>query len=344
MRTWVLTVGLAVTFSTALLAQEPVTSQTPLQSVLRWIPDPPDQPDHPGAEGKNPHGEEHGDNHGEGHHHEEPGDLLLSNFLTSGWSEPFEERERAGRAPRFNLFKSRQGFLERIGFVNYAYTNGLDNGKFDEHELAAGLEWAFNRRFQLGFESLYTWQQPRTEEGRRGDGLRWDFSTRLQLIDTADHAYNFQVHVVTPQSRLDFPQTEMAFTLAGFEDLTNTLGLSRVGLYHDIEYATLFGPRGEGEDRRPANLLRYDVSIAKTLVDSKTPLLADFTVFLETYGVTSLDGAHSGRTELSLTPGFRFNPTGRQEKAWWVQVGLECPVTGPRPFNERVLLAIIHDF
>ena len=288
---------------------------------------------------------EHGDaGHEAEGHHEQPSDLFLRDFFRTGWDERFEERPSEGRAPRFRLFKSRQGFLERIAEVSYAYTNGADADKVNEHELAVGLEWAFNRRFALGIEPFYTWQRPSSEEGRRGDGLRWDFATAFQLVDTADRAYNFQVHVVTPNSRLDTVQTELAFTLAGFEDLTKTLGLYRVGLYHDIEYVTLVGPRDAGAERRAANELRYDVSLAKTLVEGNVPLVADFTVFVEAFGQTELDGSHSGRTAFSFTPGLRFNPTGREEKAWWVQAGIEFPVTGPRPFNERVFLAIIHDF
>jgi hypothetical protein len=166
----------------------------------------------------------------------------------------------------------------------------------------------------------------------------------LQLIDTADRAYNFQVHVVTPENHLDAPQTQIAFALAGFEDLTKMLGLYRVGLYYDVEYVALVGPRGDGDERLPANLMRYDVSLAKTLVDPKTPLVADFTVFFETFGETNLDGTRPGHTDLTFTPGIRFNPTGRAERAWWVQVGIEFPVTGPRLFNERVLLTLIRDF
>src|SRR5262249_31349088 len=63
--------------------------------------------------------------HAEAEHHEEPSDLLLRDLFTAGWGEPFEERPREGRAPRFTLPRSRQGFLERIAVINYAYANGL---------------------------------------------------------------------------------------------------------------------------------------------------------------------------------------------------------------------------
>ncbi len=299
-----------------------------------------------GGEGEGHEGR-HEEEHEGGEHKEEPSDLLLRDFFTSGWDEPFEERPREGRAPRFNLFKSRQGFLERIGFLGYAYTNGQDGGGLNEHELSGGIEWAFDRRFQLGAESLYTWQRPTRPDSRRAEGLRWDFSTRLQLIDEADRAYNFQIHVVTPDNSLRASQTELSFALAGFEDLTETFGLRRVGLYYDVEYVSLIGPRLAGpgpDDRGPTGLLRYDVSAAKTFVGPTVPLVADFTVFVEAFAETGLDGSRSGSTLVSLTPGLRFNPTGREEKAWWVQAGVEFPLSGPRPFNERVHLAIVHDF
>ncbi|HEX5270844.1 MAG TPA: hypothetical protein VFW33_10170, partial [Gemmataceae bacterium] len=304
-----------------------------------------------GSEGHEGHREGEGHHEGE-EHREEPSDLFPCDFFRTGWDEPFEDRPREGRAPRFNLFKSRQGFLERDVVLGYSYTNGLEDGRVNEHEVAGEVQWAFNRRFGVGVESLSTWQRPGSEGGRRADGLRWDFSTRWQLIDTADCAFNFQVHVITPESHLDEHQTGLAFTLAGFEDLTKTLGLYRFGLYQHVEYVSLIGPRGvtgeaggggeEGdvarppEERRPASLLRYDVSVAKTFVDPNVPLVGDLTAFVEAFAETELDGSHSGSTAVTLTPGIRFNPTGREERPWWVQAAVEFPVSGPRAFNERV--------
>ncbi len=228
-RSCFLAAGLLWTGGSVALADDLVTAPPMLQIIAAQEKAETHGADGHAAEGS--HGAQGGhdahsdhDAHGEGHHHAEPSDLGLSN-LGEGWSEPFEEREREGRAPRFNLFKSRQGFLERILLVDYTYTSGLEKRSFDEHETAVGLEWAFSRRFQLGLETFYTWQRPLAVDGRRGDGLRWDASTRLQLIDTNDRAYNFQIHVITPQSHVDAAQTELAFTLAGFEDLTDTLGL-----------------------------------------------------------------------------------------------------------------------
>jgi hypothetical protein len=333
-----LTAGLLLIGAGPARAGEPIP-QTPNRESSLTVPTSSPEP------GAHLPSDEHGEaEHEAGEHREQPSDLFLSDFFSTGWRERFEERPSEGRAPRFKLFKSRQGFLERIAIGSYTYTNGVDAGNFNEHEVAAGLEWAFNRRVELDIEPFYTWQRPGREEGRHADGLRWAFGTLFQLIDTADRAYNFQIHAITPNRHLDAEQTELAFAVAGFEDLTETLGLHRVGLYHDIEYVTLLGPRGAGDERRAANEIRYDVSLAKTLVEGNVAWLADFTVFVEAFGETELDGSRSGRTAFSFTPGFRFNPTGREEKAWWVQVGIEFPVTGPPPFNERVFVAIIHDF
>jgi hypothetical protein len=301
------------------------------------------EPNH--REGAETHAtKEEGHDHEAEHHAEEPADLFPCDFFRTGWDEPFEERPREGRAPRFNLFKSRQGFLERIALADYVYTNGLENRTLDDHLVIAGLEWAFNRRLEIEVGPFYEWRRPSSPDARRGDGLSGEYGALFQLLDTADWAFNLQVHAVTPETHLDVHQTELAFALAGFNDLTHTLGLRRVGLYYDAEYVALIGPRGAGDERRPANLMRYDVSVAKTLVEPTVPLVTDFTVFVEAFGETELDGSNSGRTLVTFTPGIRFNPTGREEKARWVQAGVEFPVTRPRPFNERVLLAVIHDF
>jgi hypothetical protein len=90
--------------------------------------------------------------------------------------------------------------------------------------------------------------------------------------------------------------------------------------------------------------LTYSVATARTLVDSEVPLIGDFTVFLEAFGATDLNGSRTNRTLISLTPGVRMNLAGRDEKAWWLQTGVEIPVFGPRAFDYGFRIALIHDF
>ena len=291
------------------------------------------------------------DDHGghDDHKHHEPPDLGLRDFLTTGWDEKFEERHRKGVAPRFNLFKTRQGFLEQIFAVDYGYLSRTDGGRFNEHEAAAGFEYALNRRFEIDAKPFYTWKTSRGERASQ-NGLRWDLGTRFQLIDTTDTAVNVQLRVVTPSAHLEDRQTTLGFVFAGFNDLTKH-GLCRTGLYYHVEYDALLGPRDaepEAEGlppvQRASSRITYSVALAKTLVDPEVPLIGDFTVFLEAFGATDLNGTKSSQTFFSFTPGVRMNLSGREEKAWWLQTGYEIPVTGPRAFNYGFRIALIRDF
>jgi len=283
------------------------------------------------------------------HEHHEPTDLRLFDFFNTGWTENFEDRERAGKAPRLNLFKTRQGFLEREATFNYGFERRADQGQFDGQEASIGFEYALNRRFEMDVEPFYTWKRtlgPRDNQS----GLQWDLGTRFQLIDTEDTAVNFQLRVLTPQAHLDESQTTLAPLLAGFNDLTK-YGLYRTGLYYTFEYDALIGPRGQEPESpglapglRASSAITYSAALAKTLVDPEVPLVGDFTLFVEAFGTTNLNGGQRGDTYFSFTPGIRMNLAGREEKAWWLQGGVEIPVTGPRPFDMGVRISLIHDF
>ena len=206
-----------------------------------------------------------------------------------------------------------------------------------------------NRRFELDLEPLYTWKAGRNGRPSQ-DGLRWDTGARFQLIDTADTAINFQLRVLTPNSRLDERQTTLGFVFAGFNDLTSK-GLCRMGLYYHFEYQSLLGPRGEEPEaeglppgQRPSGRITYSAALAKTLVEPKVPLFGDFTVFVESFGSTDLNGSRSGQTYFSFTPGVRTNLTGREEKAWWLQTGFEIPVTRQRSNDMGFRISLIRDF
>ena len=47
--------------------------------------------------------------------------------------------------------------------------------------------------------------------------------------------------------------------------------------------------------------------MAKTLTRPDTPLLGNFSVFVENFAQTTLDGNLAGRTLVTITPGVRFN-------------------------------------
>jgi hypothetical protein len=156
---------------------------------------------------------------------------------------------------------------------------------------------------------------------------------RVQLISLRDSLYSFNFRVISPNTGLQQHQTTFSYGLAGFEDLTR-FGLYRVGLYGSALFDTLDGPGAVGG---PHNDVLYDLTIAKTFTDSRTPVFGTFTVYLENFAQTTLDGVNAGHTVMSITPGVRFNLTRMPPGARilgidnWILFGTDIPLTGPRP-------------
>jgi hypothetical protein len=258
----------------------------------------------------------------------EPSDLTLSNLFAVGWSEKFAERPKAGRAARIHLFQTRRPFFDEEFRLNYRFEHNGDGGALDEHELEPEIEFPLNRRLLFEVEGEYTWQNFRREPERNGGTL--GLSAWLQLVDTADSALNVQFRVDAPNRGLDESRTRLGLVLAGFRDLGH-----RVGLQAHVENDFIVGGTKAGD---PHNELTYAVALTKTLTDD-TPCLGYFTPFVETYGVTQLDGGRAGSTAFSFLPGVRWE----FKKDWWFAAGVEVPVTGPRPFDETVHIAIIRE-
>ncbi len=285
--------------------------------------------------------------------YEEPSDLTIWNLFREGWDTPYQSRSRAGRAPRLHLFQVRQPFLDREVRTNFFYQSGADLGEADEYELNWELEIPFNRRFMLDFEPGYSWVDGKGEEAFDTNGPVLRVTAYLQLVDTYDSAFNVQFRVTAPSPETgvflsefgpvveeENKQTGLLFTFAGFEDLTRSLGLERVGLSYHFTYGTFVGP-GPAED--PRNAIIYATSLAKTFREPDARFLADFTTFTEVFGATILDGENEGRTAITLTPGLRWN-LAREESPWWFMAGVQFPITGPRPFDYTASIALIHWF
>ena len=129
-----------------------------------------------------------------------------------------------------------------------------------------------------------------------------------------------------PNKGLGQTQTTLGYFLAGWQDVHQFIpALGRMGLYYSLEYDNLQGPAKAGVTR---NSLSYDVSLA-TWCPASTPVVGNFTTFLEAYATTPLDGTSSGKTVFSLTPGIRF---------WFVPMnsftfGVDLPVSHSPPFS-----------
>lgn len=251
-------------------------------------------------------------------------DLTLGNFFSEGWTQPWAKRERASGTPDMALLKVTTNFLERELRLDYSHTADVKKSRFQSQDLINGLiAYGLDRRIMVEVISNYQWNTPRTGAGVSGAG--GGGLVRFQLVDTELNSIAYQVRVAEPNRSIGQTQTSIQNALAGFTDMYPVLGLSRVGLYYSVVYESLTGTRAKGA--RTSDIA-YDVSVAKTWTPPNTPILGNFTTFLEAFATTDLDGATEGHTPVTLTPGLRF---------WFYPensftFGVDIPVTHPKPF------------
>jgi hypothetical protein len=274
----------------------------------------------------------------------DPPDLTLRNFFTAGWNEDFTRRSSEDRAPDLALLRVQTNFMEREIRINYFLQNNIHSPKrADIDNLDYFIAYAFNRRFMLEVLGNYQWIEGRPRNpDLSGPDAR--LVGRVQLISTANSSYSFNFQFISPQTWLGQDATTISYGMAGFEDLT-PLGLYRVGLYGSFLFDTLAGPTPAGTTR---NDVQYDVTLAKTLTKPDTPLIGNFTLFVENFAQTALDGAVPGRTLVTITPGVRFNlgklPGIKFGIDNWILFGTDIPVSGPVPWAATYRLTYIKNF
>jgi hypothetical protein len=274
-----------------------------------------------------------------------PPDLTLGNFFSAGWNEEFTRRSSEDRAPDLALLRVQTNFMEREVRINYFYENNIHNKTQSNINSAdAFIAYAFNRRFTFEVLANNQWIDGR---GKSADesGPTARLVGRVQLISTAESSYTVNFQCILPNPGLGVHQTSLGYGMAGFEDLTNRLGLYRVGLYYSFLFDSLAGPRAAGAVQDD---VQYDVTIAKTLTRPDTLLIGNFTAFAELFAQTMLDGDHGGRTLVEVTPGIRFNlgavrgiNLGLDN---WIMAGVDIPLAGPKPWDAIYRLTYIKNF
>lgn len=248
-----------------------------------------------------------------------PSDLSLGNFFTEGWNQDWEKWRHD--TPDMALLRVTTNFLERELRVDYANTSVAHSATLDSTDfLNMLIAYAVNRRLMLEVIGNYQWNDPVHPPAVSGSGAA--FLTRFQLIENADQSYSFQARVSAPNKGIGGTQTSLQFGLAGWQDVHAWApALGRLGLYYSFQYEDLLGPRKVGATQ---NDIGYDVSLAETWTAPSTKFFGNFTTFVEFFGQTFLDGASSGKTNVTVTPGVRF---------WFapensISFGVDFPVSG----------------
>ncbi len=231
----------------------------------------------------------------------QPSDLTLLNFFTQGWGEAWVHRHHF--SPDMSLLRVTTNFLEREFRIDYVFTAANNNPKLEDTQLLQGLiAYGVDRRIMLEVITQYQWNVSATgappENGPGGAAL-----VRFQLVDTETASYAFQYRIGGPNRSIGQTTTSMQYALAGWQDIGALVhALGRFGLYYSFQYENDLGPH---KATATLNTLTYVLSFAETWTPMATPVLGDFTTFVEFAGVTALDGSAAGTT-ISVTPGIRF--------------------------------------
>jgi hypothetical protein len=263
-------------------------------------------------------------------------DLTLGNFFSEGWTQPWAKRERADGTPNMALLKVTTNFLERELRLDYARTVQVKGSTYKDFDfLNALIAYGLDRRVMLEVISNYQWNTPVKGAGASGAG--GGGLVRFQLVDTELSSYAVQVRLGEPNQSIGQTQTSRQIGLAAFNDLYPLVGLSRTGLYYSVVYETLVGKHAKGARESD---IAYDVSLARTWTEPRTPVFGNFTTFLEAFSTTDLDGSKAGHSVATVTPGVRF---------WFypensLTLGVDVPVSGPHPFDHVVRVTYILNF
>ena len=279
-----------------------------------------------------------------GHPRSELTDLTLSNFFSAGWDEDSTKRVRATGTPDFALLRVQTNFMEREFRFDYQRQENVNSKKVANIDFVDSLvAYAINRRFMIEVVGSYQWDDDRPKNADV-DGGYGSLVGRFQLIDTESSSYSFNFRLNSPNRGIGETQSSVSYGYGGFEDLGYWLNLDKVGLYHSVFFSTFDGPAAVGTRR---NNVAYDVTLAKTLTCPETPILGSFTVFVETFAQTDLDGSTDGHTLGSVTPGCRFNLggiPGVRLKDNWILLGVDLPFVGPRPWDALYRFSYIVNF
>jgi len=256
-------------------------------------------------------------------------DLTITNFFSEGWNQSWAKRKRY--TPDMALLKVTTNFLEREFRFDYVLTNAANNTKLDTSDMINGLiAYGLNRRLMIEVVSNYQWNHPFVGDTTSGAG--GGFLSRFQLVDTDTASYAFQARISPANKGIGATQTSLQFAMAGWQDMHAVVeALGRFGLYYSFQYEDLLGAHAVGAMQDD---ISYDVSFAETWTQATTPFFGNFTTFVEFFGQTALDGASSGKTNVTITPGFRF---------WFIpenslSFGVDLPISS-RPAVHSVVRA-----
>lgn len=258
--------------------------------------------------------------------------LYLSDFFTDGWDEPWLAPPADSNMPvRQGWVNSADGLFFRNLVWLYQNTEGLPAGR-DANFGLFQFQTPLSRRLWISLDVPFI-ATLNDDHGPYKAASFGDFNItpRVMLHETRKLSIIAGLGVRTPTGSLS--------TLTGLARLN-----PNVQFWADIGHR--FSMRGgigvdlplNQFDLLPTNLAT-NIAVGQTITGHDRLLIGDFQYYLSANLRNNLSSAQ-GHTFFSLTPGFRTHLGGE----YYLAGGYEIPLTGPRPFSNRLTFFFVKGF
>jgi hypothetical protein len=255
--------------------------------------------------------------------------LTLTDFA-EGWCDPWiAPPNPTGGSLRQGWVNTYDAFFNRMIVGIGSYAKGSATAR-DEYAGTLLYETPITRRYMFGvFVPFVDNLQNGATPQATGFG-NVVLENRFILEETQDFTLSFNLNgrVPTGSAQLGDNRTSINPYLSFFQDIGK--GFSLRGT------AGIDVPLDSRPDGITSTLIGQ-LGIGQTLTPHDVPLFGDFTYYVtanfrETFGVET--------TFVSLTPGFRTHLGNN----FWLLGGVELPLTGFRPFEQRYTLILVKGF
>lgn len=257
--------------------------------------------------------------------------LTASTLFSEGWDEPWiSPPSGSGGAPRQGWINVADGHFNRNVFGVYSLTNDQASGG-DQHQGFLVFQSPLSRRLYLTVEvpllSALQGSPGNNDKVTYGDVL---VGSGVMIHETQDLSISAHLLMRTPtgeqvtgggQTNL-FPNFQFWYNVADGWVVRGGTGLE----------VPLNQPNG------PGSVLVSTFGVGRVLTPHDAAPFGDLAVFVA--GVMRNDLGGDGQTFLSFTPGLRTH-LGND---FYLLAGLEVPVTGPKPFDERLIFVLVKGF
>ena len=258
--------------------------------------------------------------------------LLLRNFFTDGWDEPWIAPPEDSDMPRRQGWvNSADGLFFRNLVLTYQNSEGLPTGQ-DANLGMFQFQSPLSRRLWISLDAPFVTNA--SSAGSFAGGTAFgdlNVTTRVMLHESRRTSVIAGVGVRTPTGvlstfngleRLD-PNVQFWRHLAGRWSMRGSIGV-------DVPLNNF--------DVLPTNLATI-LAIGQTITQHDRLLIGDFQYYVSANMRNNLSAA-PGHTFFSLTPGFRTHLGGE----YFLAGGYEIPLTGPRPFGNRLTFFFVKGF